>query len=123
MGIRPIDIRVTLPTLLVGVSAAAFLFYGVLGLTSQSVKDDFERFDLPNLRRLTGILEVLGSLSLLVGLRWPPALWIGSAGLALLMLIAFSIRIRMKDSLAQSIPSFSLMCLNLYILFRSIRHS
>ena len=110
----------TLLTLVICGSAAAFLVYGILGLTTQSVVNDFERFGLKNLRLLTGALEILGALGLLVGLRWTPALWIGSGGLALLMLIAFSVRIRMKDSLTQSLPSFGLACLNLYILVRSL---
>ncbi len=101
-------------------SAAAFLLYGVLGLTTQSVVDDFARFGLPDLRVLTGALEILGGLSLLVGLKWLPALWIGSGGLALLMLIAFAVRIRMRDSFALSLPSFALACLNGYILTRSL---
>ena len=112
----------TLSILLTCLSGGAFLIYGVLALTSNSAVDDFQRFDLQNLRKLTGILEILGGFSLLVGLKWLPALWIGSGGLALLMLIAFSVRLRMKDSLAQSLPSFALACLNLFILFHSISY-
>lgn len=108
-------------TVLTCASAAAFLIYGVLGLTTQSVTKDFERFGLQHLRVLTGVLEILGGLSLLVGLKWLPALWIGSGGLSLLMFIAFAVRVRMRDSLAESLPSLAFAFLNLYILIRAIQ--
>jgi len=46
-----------------------FLFYGVLGLGSMSMVEDFERFGLGKLRVFTGVLEVMGGSGLLVGLR------------------------------------------------------
>jgi hypothetical protein len=81
---------------------------------------DFHRFGLPNLRILTGVLEILGGLGLLVGFKWRPALWISSAGLSLLMQIAFGVRLKMRDSVVQSVPSLALMLLNLYIFARSL---
>jgi uncharacterized membrane protein YphA (DoxX/SURF4 family) len=100
-------------------SGAAFVIYGILCFSSTSMANDFHRFGMDDLRVLTGILELLGGTGLLIGLKWPPALWISAAGLALLMLIAFLIRMRMHDGVAVSAPSFTLMVLNLYIAIRS----
>lgn len=58
---------------------------------------------------------------LLVGLKWPPALSISSAGLSLLMLIAFGVRLKMRDSIVQSLPSLVLMLVNAYILVKSFQ--
>jgi uncharacterized membrane protein YphA (DoxX/SURF4 family) len=104
-----------------GFSGVTFLIYGVLCFYSVSMANDFHRFGLDNLRVLTGVLELLGGAGLLIGLKWPPALWISSAGLALLMLIAFGIRMRMRDGVGVSTPSFLLMFLNLYILIGSLK--
>jgi len=81
--------------------------------------EDFQRFGLDRLRMLTGFLEVLGGSGLLVGLKWPQALSISSAGLSLLMLIAFGVRLKMRDSIVQSLPSLALMVVNAYILVKS----
>ncbi len=83
--------------------------------------EDFQRFGLERLRMLTGLLEVLGGSELLVGLKWPPALSISSAGLSLLMLIAFGVRLKMRDSIAQSLPSLVLMLVSAYILVKSFQ--
>ena len=110
----------TLARLLTCLCGAAFLIYGIRSLTVSSVAEEFARFGLPKLRVLTGVLEFLGGAGLLVGLFWRPALVIASAGLALLMLIAFAVRLRMRDDLQASLPSFALMGVNLYILFKAL---
>jgi hypothetical protein len=98
-----------------------FLIYGGLCLSSLSMVEDFQRFGLERLRMLTGFLEVLGGSGLLVGVEWPPALSISSAGLFLLMLIALGVRLKMRDSIAQSLPSLALMLVNAYILVKSFQ--
>ncbi|MGC9198531.1 MAG: DoxX family protein [Acidobacteriaceae bacterium] len=103
-------------------SSLAFLIYGVFCAFTPSMVADFHRFGLDHLRILTGVLEILGGTGLLVGLRWRPALWLSAGGLALLMLIAFGVRLKMRDSVAQSAPSFLLMLLNLYILVLAREH-
>lgn len=108
-------------TLLTCASSLAFLVYGCLCLFSSSMLVDFQRFGLERLRMLTGFLEVVGGSGLLVGLKWPPALCISSAGLSLLMLIGFGVRLRMRDSLVQSLPSLALMLINAFILVKSIQ--
>jgi uncharacterized membrane protein YphA (DoxX/SURF4 family) len=97
-------------------SGLVFLIYGVFCAFTPSMVADFHRFGLSNFRILTGILEILGGAGLLVGLKWRPALWLSAAGLALLMLIAFAVRLKMRDSVVLSTPSFLLMLLNAYIL-------
>ncbi len=102
-------------SLLAAFSSATFLVYGLLGLIAPSLEREFTRFGLPHLRVLTASLELLGALGLLVGLRWPPALWLSSGGLALLMLAGVGVRLRVGDSLVQMLPALALLLLNLYL--------
>jgi hypothetical protein len=106
-------------TPLIWTVGVTFLIYGGLCLSSLSMVEDFQRFGLERLRMLTGFLEVLGGSGLLVGLKWRPALFLSSAGLSLLMLIAFGVRLKMRDSIVQSLPSLALMLVNAYILVKS----
>ena len=102
------------------ISSLVFIVYGLFCAFTPSMLADFHRFGLDNLRILTGILEILGGTGLLVGLKWRPALWLSSAGLGLLMLIAFGVRLKMRDSVVLSTPSFLLMLLNFYILYLAL---
>lgn len=102
-------------------SSAAFLIYGGLCLSSLSMQSEFERFGLQRLKTLTGLLEVLGGVGLLVGLKWPLVLWVSSGGLSLLMMAGLVVRIRVGDGLLDSLPAFALMILNAYILLESLK--
>ena len=104
------------------VSGMAFLTYGALCVSGYSLVQDFHRFGIEWLRIPTGYLEILGGAGLLVGLSWLPALRLSALGLCLLMLIGFGFRLKFRDSVEQSLPSFGFMLLNLYILIQSFRN-
>lgn len=103
-------------TLLSGLS---FLYYGVTFFTNKLMKLEFERYGLNKYRKLIGGLQLLGGLGLLIGLLWRPALLLASGGLALLMLIGFGVRLKMKDGFWASLPSFIFMLINFYICLTS----
>jgi hypothetical protein len=110
---------VTVATLLAVCSGVAFIAYGVSCLSSEWMKAEFTRFGLERLRVLTGMLEVLGGGGLLTGLFWPPALWLSSGGLALLMLLGVGVRLRINDGIGKTLPALVLMLVNLWILLAS----
>jgi len=69
------------------------------------------------IQKPVGILQVLGAIGLLVGLHTS---WIGqfsAAGLALMMLCGVGVRIKIKDTVIQTIPAFAYMVLNAYLAF------
>ena len=101
-------------------SSTTFLFYGIACLSFEGMKLDFERFGLSRLRILTGALEVLGALGLIVGQRWPPLVPLSAGGLALMMLVGIVTRICVLDSLAQALPALVLMGLNLFIAWHAL---
>ncbi len=105
------------------VSCALFLFYGIASLSMDGMKRDFERFGLSRLRILTGALEVLGALGLIAGQFWPPLVPLSAGGLALMMLVGVATRIRVLDSLAQTLPALGLMCVNLFITWFALEMS
>lgn len=73
------------------------------------MQDEFKRFGLEKLIQWTALLELLGGLGLLVGLKINFILSISSGGLALLMLLGLSVRIKIKDGFWLSFPSFFFM--------------
>ena len=97
------------------ISSLSFFGYGVSYFTSTHMKDEFKRFGLEKLGLLTIVLELLGAIGLIVGLKFNPILVIASLGLALLMLIGLIVRIRLKDNIWISLPAFFYMSLNTYI--------
>lgn len=106
----------TLFILLVLVSGISFIIYGCLLLISPKMKNEFIRFDLEKFAKLTGLLELIGGTGMIVGLWVSFILLMSSGGLALLMLLGFGVRLKMRDGFWVSLPSFFFMILNLYII-------
>ena len=92
-----------------------FLYYGMACLVTRTMVDEFERFGLSRFRRLTGLLEVLGGLGLLVSYVVPELVPMASSGLALLMVLGIAARVRVRDSLLQILPALILMLVNLFL--------
>jgi hypothetical protein len=84
------------------------------------MKEEFKRFELEKLGLFIILLEILGATGLLVGMIYTPLLILSASGLALLMFFAFIVRLKIKDGIGVSLPSFFYMCLNAYILWRGL---
>lgn len=99
--------------------AFCFFGYGLSCLFSSKMVEEFKRFGLTDAqRKLTGILQVLGSLGLIIGYYFSLYLVIFSAaGLSILMLLGFITRIKIKDNFYESSPSFVFMVLNGYLAY------
>lgn len=81
------------------------------------MKQEFNRYRLGAQRVVVGMLQVVAGLGLLAGMSQP---WMGRAaagGLALMMLVAVLVRIRIKDSLPQTVPALLYLVLNAYLCF------
>lgn len=110
----------TLRTALILISSLSFLGYGIAYFTTPQMKIEFKRFGLEKMGALTAVLELLGAVGLLVGLKVPLILLIAAGGLSLLMLLGVAVRIKVKDSLWVSLPAISFMLLNFYIFYMSL---
>lgn len=104
-----------LKTALILVSAISFLAYGSGCFVSDYLRREFVRYGIGGQRVLVGVLQCLAGVGLLGGLSQP---WMGQAaagGLALMMLVAVLVRIRIKDSLLQTTPALFYLGLNTYL--------
>ncbi len=106
-----------------GISIVAFAWYGLGCFFSQEMVVEFERYRVPHLRTLTGILQIAGSVGLLAGYFYLPLLRLSAAGFTLMMFLAVVTRFRIRDPLYAAIPAFSLFALNTFILVASLKHS
>jgi len=102
--------------LIIILNAFFFLLYGLQCFMSNKMVLEFERFGLPDSQRvLTGVLQLLGFAGLMVGLLLPVIGLLASGGLAIMMIIAFSVRIKIRDGFLESAPSLVFLLLNGWI--------
>lgn len=102
--------------ILILISSLSFLAYGVAYFLSPTMKQEFIRFGLRNVGALVAALEILGAIGLLVGLFFfEPLILVSSGGLALLMALGVGVRIKVKDSVGQTLPALFYFVLNLVI--------
>jgi DoxX-like family len=101
-------------------SVVVFLLYGLACLFADGMKAEFERFGLSRLRLLTGALEVLGALGLVAGQFLHQLVILSAGGLTLLMLLGVFTRVRLRDSLLQTLPAGLLMVMNAYITWHAL---
>ena len=99
-------------------TAIAFLIYGLCCIFSGHMIVEFERYRLARFRMLTGHLQILGAVGLLVGFLFSPAAGLVAAlGLCVQMLLGFGVRLLIRDSLLQCLPSFGFMLINAGLVF------
>lgn len=97
-------------------SSLSFLFFGLACLFDTRMQTEFIRYHLEDKRRLTGFLQLAGGLGLFFGWAISPELALVSAiGLTLLMALGFGVRIKIKDTWLQSLPSLGYTILNMYL--------
>ena len=99
-------------------TAIAFMVYGLCCIFSGHMVVEFERYRLARFRMLTGYLQILGAVGLLVGFLFSPAAGLVAAlGLSIQMLLGLGVRLLIRDSLLQCIPSFGFMLVNAGLVF------
>ncbi len=96
-------------------SAVAFLGFGTACLVTRRMREEFERYGLARWRLLVGRLELAGAVGLLAGPWWPRVAVAAAAGLALLMALGVATRVRIRDSLAQTLPAALLFVTNVIV--------
>lgn len=96
-------------------SAVSFLGFGTACFFWQPMKREYVRYGVPRFRSLIGGLQVAGGLGLFAGFAVPLFGQAAAAGLAILMLAGVGLRIRIKDSLMQTVPAAFYLVLNSYL--------
>lgn len=98
-------------------SALSFVAFGGACFFTNHMRGEFARYGLASQRRLVGALQILGACGLLTGRELP---WLGqlaAACLALLMLLGVGVRIKIKDTLVETLPALGYLALNAYLCF------
>ena len=103
------------------VSGLSFLYYGFKVLFRSASRGEFERYGLPDVRQVVGVLEVLGGTAVILGLAVAPLGALAAAGLTALMVLGLIVRLRIHDAPRLMVPAASLAGLNavLVVLFLS----
>ncbi len=111
----------TVITICALISSGSFFAYALSYFMAPHMKNEFKRFGLEKLGLMTIVLEIVGALGLLIGIKFNSLLIISSLGLALLMFAGLVVRIKLKDSVWVSLPAFFFMALNAYIFWKSLQ--
>jgi hypothetical protein len=98
-------------------SILAFLIYGGACFYSSVLIVEFERYGLPNLRRTTGALQILGALGLIAGYVYDPLRILSASCFALMMFVALLVRARIRDPIHLWVPALALLIVNLYLVW------
>ena len=107
-------------TVCVLISSLSFFAYAISYFIAPMMKEEFKRFGLEKLGLTVIVLEILGALCLLVGLKFNLILLISSLGLSLLMLAGVLVRIKIKDTIWISLPAFFYMVLNGFVFCKAM---
>lgn len=97
---------------LLSFSAISFFVYAAGCFFSLRMKAEFVRYGFDRHRVLIGGLQLLGAAGLLLGLIVPAIGAIGAAGLAVQMLAAVVVRIKIRDTLLQTTPALVYLLTN-----------
>ncbi len=103
------------------VSGLSFLYYGFRVLFQDAAKGEFERYGMPDVRHVVGLLEVLGGTAVILGLAFAPLGAFAAVGLTTLMVLGLIVRVRIHDPVRLMVPAALLGALNavLAVLFLS----
>lgn len=83
---------------------------------SNKMKQEFLRFKLSETqRKITGVLQITAGFALLFSFISPLTGVIATGGLTIQMLLGFKVRLKIKDSIILSLPSFIFMIFNGYL--------
>ncbi len=103
----------TVLTFLTFFSAISFLFFAVACLFTVQMKNEFKRYGLVSYRITVGVLQLLGTLGLVFGYFYSTTIQTAAAaGLSILMILGFLVRLKIRDTFIQSAPSFIYAVLN-----------
>ena len=94
------------------VSGLSFFFYGFKVLFQPASTSEFERFGVPAVRRMVGVMELLGGAGVLLGLVVAPLGALAAGGLAVLMVFGLIVRIRVHDAAPLMVPAALLGAVN-----------
>ena len=104
-------------TALVLVSAFSFLFYSVRSFYSKNMIVEYSRWGFSKFRILISLFQLFAGVALIIGLDNLKLLTLTSFLLAVMMVCAIIVRIKIKDSFVDSLPAIFYAVLNFIICY------
>ena len=101
-------------------SSVSFFFYGLSCFFNSFMIDEFIRYQIPQFRKLTGWLQLLGSFGIIIGFWMDNLQILSTIGLSLMMLFGIAVRIKIRDNLIKILPAVCYFLLNAYLSFKLI---
>jgi hypothetical protein len=87
------------------------------GGVAKSMKEEFEVYGLPGwFMKLVGFFKLTLATILIVGIFVPILIKPAAIGMAVLMLGAIAMHVKVKDNLLKSFPAFSFLSLSLFLI-------
>lgn len=102
-------------------SGVSFLYYGLKVLIWTSAREEFERYGMPAVRRLVGVLEILGGTAVILGLANTSLGAFAAAGLTALMVLGLIVRFKIHDPPRLMVPAALLGALNAVLVVLFVR--
>ena len=102
---------------LVLISAFSFLSYSARSFCSKIMIAEYSRWGLANKRVLISLLQLLAGIALIIGFSYLELLALTSFLLAVMMIGAITVRIKIEDSLLETLPAIFYAALNFIICY------
>jgi hypothetical protein len=96
-------------------SGASFIFFGLACFYSDAFINEFSRYGLADYRKMVGCFELLGGLGCIIGIFHKRILIVSSLGLSLMMLMGVAVRIKINDTLIQTLPAILYFLINMVL--------
>lgn len=91
---------------------------GWRGADAGNMKEEFAAYGLPGWSvKVIGALKILLAVLLIIGIWIPVVVNPSAIGMAVLMLGAIAMHIKVKDSFKKSVPALSMLLLSLIVVF------
>ena len=101
-------------------SAISFIIYGISSFYSKRMISEYERWGYQKHRIQIAILQLLAGLGLLIVSSFPLLLALISSSLFIMMMVAVFVRIKIKDTIINTLPAVFYATLNFIIFYDSL---
>ena len=102
-------------------SAISFLVYGISSFSSKRMISEYKRWNCQDYRYVIATLQILAGIGLFLGLLYPLLICVVSSLLTIMMFVAIFVRIRIKDTIINTLPAIFYSILNLIIFYNSLK--
>ena len=94
------------------ISGVSFIFFGLACFFSDVFMNEFDRYGLSKFLNIVGFFQLLGGMGCIIGIFYRKLLIISSLGLSVMMLLGVGVRVKINDTLIQTLPALIYLIIN-----------